>query len=96
MPIGLSAQSNVLQNNQRKHQKYKLVDLDTFGGPKTIFQARRSQTSQIPGTTMHDGSASRVEPPSYTSKRAQVVSHLDLPKVCRAAFGCCVVEVVFD
>jgi hypothetical protein len=29
-------------------------------------------------------------------KRAQVVSHADLPEVCRAAFGCCMVEIVFD
>lgn len=28
--------------------------------------------------------------------QAPVVSHVDLPKVCRAAFGCGVVEIVFD
>jgi probable HAF family extracellular repeat protein len=33
MPVGMAAQDNPLPNNKPKHQKYKLYDLGTFGGP---------------------------------------------------------------
>jgi len=35
MPLGIAAQDNPSSNNQPKHQKYKVIDLGTFGGPSS-------------------------------------------------------------
>ncbi len=37
VPNGIHAQTNVSQNNPSKHQKYRLVDLGTFGGPNSFY-----------------------------------------------------------
>ena len=37
MPNGMQAQGNLSQNNKPKHQKYRLVDLGTFGGPQSFY-----------------------------------------------------------
>jgi len=37
VPNGMQAQTNVSQSNSSKHQKYRLVDLGTFGGPNSFY-----------------------------------------------------------
>src|SRR5271165_3513371 len=37
MPNGMQAQNNLSQNSTPKHQKYRLVDLGTFGGPQSFY-----------------------------------------------------------
>src|SRR5271167_4486596 len=36
MPVGMAAQDNPSQDHKPKHQKYKLIDLGTFGGPNSF------------------------------------------------------------
>jgi hypothetical protein len=73
----------------RKSQKQKV------GLPSALFEGPRSNLVGKPGT----GARYRRPPRRAANlhrKRAQVVSHLNLTKIRRATFGCCVVEIVFD
>ncbi len=37
MPVCMAAQDNLSQDHKPKHQKYKLIDLGTFGGPNSFY-----------------------------------------------------------
>src|SRR5271167_743438 len=37
MPVGMTAQENLLQDHKSKHHQYKLIDVGTFGGPTVYF-----------------------------------------------------------
>jgi hypothetical protein len=65
------------------------------GLPSALFEGPRSK----PGLQAPHGCAIQASPRRAANlhrKRAQVVSHLNLTKIRRATFGCCVVEIVFD
>ena len=56
VPNGMQAQTNVSQNDSSKHQKYRLVDLGTFGGPNSFIStsplARMlTNSGMVAGTT---------------------------------------------
>ena len=36
IPVGMAAQDNPSQDRKSKHQRYKLIDLGTFGGPNNV------------------------------------------------------------
>ena len=56
MPVGMAAQDNPSQDHKPKHQKYKLVDIGTFGGPASYInnQAALGSPNQMNsrGTTV--------------------------------------------
>ena len=39
MPVGIAAQDNPSQDHKTKHQKYKLIDMGTLGGPNSVIPA---------------------------------------------------------
>src|ERR1017187_1311173 len=38
IPVGIAAQDNPSQSPKPKHQKYKLIDMGTFGGPASYIE----------------------------------------------------------
>ena len=46
VPVGMAAQNNPSPDHKTKHQKYKLIDMGTFGGPTaSIFLRPWAKTS---------------------------------------------------
>ena len=50
MPVGMAAQDNPSQDHKPKHQKYRLIDLGTFGGPAS---AVNDQVNGYPDLNKH-------------------------------------------
>lgn len=48
MPVGMAAQDNPSPDHKTRHQKYKLIDLGTLGGPNSVIpsSAIRNRTHQ--------------------------------------------------
>lgn len=64
MPIGMAAQDqdNQAQNHKPKHQKYKLVDLGTLGGPNSNLSGPGQQVLNDRGTFAAVANTSTVNP----------------------------------
>ena len=71
IPVGVTAQNNPSQDNKHKHQRYKLIDMGTFGGPQSyfIFIGARSLSSSGIAAGAADTSGRLTFPPKRTGFR---------------------------